>query len=76
MKTIMKSIYLYEVQIAQTKLDSRGIQSFLKNEFVNNVAVMPVAENYMLVVDEKDFDRALEILQEKEDFSDSSSDSE
>ncbi len=76
MKTIMKSIYLYEVQIAQTKLESRGIQSFLKNEFVNNVAVMPVAENYMLVVDEKDFDRALEILQEKEDFSDSSSDSE
>lgn len=70
MKILLKSIYLYEVQIAQTKLESRGIQSFLKNEFVNNVAVMPVAENYILVVDEADYDKAVEILQEKEDLSD------
>ena len=34
----------------------------------NNVAVMPVAENYILVVDEKDYSEALEILQEKEDL--------
>lgn len=68
MKILLKTIYLYEVQIAQTKLESRGIASYIKNEFVNNVAVMPVAENYILVVDEKDFDNALEILQEKEDI--------
>lgn len=68
MQTLLKTIYLYEVQIAQTKLESRGIHSYIKNEFVNNVAVMPVAENYILVVDEKDYGEALEILQEKEDL--------
>ena len=34
---------------------------------MNNVAVMPVAENYILVVDEKNHDEAIAILQEKED---------
>lgn len=68
MKPILKSIYLFEVQIAQTKLESRGIPSYIKNEFVNNVAVMPVAENYILVVNEKDVEKALVILQETEDI--------
>lgn len=68
MQILLKTIYLYEVQIAQTKLESRGIQSYIKNEFVNNVAVMPVAENYILLVDEQDYDEAMKILQEKEDL--------
>ncbi len=70
MQILLKTIYLYEVQIAQTKLDSRGIASYIKNEFVNNVAVMPVAENYILVVDEQHYEEALQILQEKEDWDD------
>lgn len=68
MQILLKTIYLYEVQIAQTKLESRGIPSYIKNEFVNNVAVMPVAENYILMVDVKHYDEALQILQEKEDI--------
>lgn len=67
MKTLLKTLHLYQVQIAQTKLESRGIASYIKNEFVNNVAVMPVAENYLLVVDEADYDQALEILSEVEE---------
>ena len=68
MEILIKTLYLYEVQIAQTKLASRGIASYIKNEYVNNVAVMPVAENYILLVDENDYDLALQILQEKDEI--------
>ncbi len=74
MKTLLKSIYLYEVQIAQTKLESRNIPSYIKNEFVNNVAVMPVAENYILVTDEQFYDDALVILNELDNMADEESD--
>ncbi|MCC2589801.1 DUF2007 domain-containing protein [Chryseobacterium sp. MFBS3-17] len=67
MKILLKTFYLYEVQIAQTKLESRGIPSYIRNEFVNHVAVMPVAENYMLMVNEADFESAAEILREVND---------
>lgn len=68
MQILLKTLYLYEVQIAQTKLESRGIPSYIRNEFVNNVAVMPVAENYILVVNELDYEKALAILQEAEEY--------
>ncbi|MDO5615700.1 MAG: DUF2007 domain-containing protein [Cruoricaptor ignavus] len=70
MKILLKTLFLYEVQIAQTRLEAKGIPTFIKNEFVNNVAVMPVAENYILVVDEKYYDEALEILSEDEELED------
>ncbi|GEM_PF-2263073 len=68
MQILLKTLYLYEVQIAQTKLESRGIPSYIRNEFVNNVAVMPVAENYILAVNELDYEKALSILQEAEEY--------
>ena len=66
MQTLLKTYHLYEVQIAQTKLESRGIPSYIKNEFVNNVAVMPITENYILMVHEKDYEESLAILNEIE----------
>ncbi len=64
MKTVYRTFMLHQVQIAQGLLEAHGIISYVHNEYVNNVAVMPVAENYLLKVGERDFARALEILQQ------------
>ncbi|GEM_PF-3577475 len=50
---IFESYYLYEVEIMKTKLASRGIESYIKNEFINNVALMPVNQFYILYVKSK-----------------------
>ncbi|MDY3363299.1 DUF2007 domain-containing protein [Riemerella anatipestifer] len=62
MVKIFESGFLYEVEIMKSKLLSEGIESYIKNEYVNNVAVMPVNQNYILVVDESLADQAKEIL--------------
>lgn len=61
---VFQSSYLYEIELARTKLASRDIPSYIKNEFVNNIAVFPIAQNYQLVVNERDVENALQILQE------------
>ncbi|MCJ8497738.1 DUF2007 domain-containing protein [Chryseobacterium salipaludis] len=66
--TILQSSYLYEIELARTKLAAHEIPSYIKNEYVNNVAVFPMSQNYFLIVNEKDFDRAQVILEEHEDL--------
>lgn len=66
MKTIAQSTILFELEILKAKLESEGIQSFIKNEFVNNVVVMPINQDYFLLVNEADYERALTILNESE----------
>ena len=61
---VFQSSYLYEIELAKTKLASRDIPSYIKNEYVNNIAVFPISQNYFLLVNERDFEVALEILQE------------
>ena len=61
---IFQSSYLYELELAKSKLASREIPSYIKNEFVNNVAVFPISQNYYLLVSERDFDEAQKILEE------------
>lgn len=61
---VFQSSYLYEIELAKTKLASRDIPSYIKNEYVNNIAVFPISQNYFLLVNERDFDVAVEILQE------------
>ena len=65
---LLQSSYLYEVELAKSKLASRDIPSYVRNEFVNNVAVFPISQNYVLVVNERDYDDALQILQEIEEL--------
>lgn len=65
---IFQSSYLYEIEIAKTKLESREIPSYIKNEYVNNIAVFPISQNYYLLINKRDFQRAEKVLQEKEDF--------
>ncbi|QDP84115.1 DUF2007 domain-containing protein [Chryseobacterium sp. SNU WT5] len=66
---IFQSSYLYEIEVAKTKLASREIPSYVKNEYVNNIAVFPMSQNYYLLVSERDFDAAEKILQENDDIS-------
>ncbi len=68
---IIQSSYLYEIELAKSKLASREIPSYIKNEYVNNIAVFPISQNYFLLVSERDFEEAEKILQETEDIEDS-----
>jgi hypothetical protein len=65
---IFQSSYLYEIELAKTKLASREIPSYIKNEFVNNIAVFPISQNYYLMVSERDFETAEKILQENNEI--------
>lgn len=61
---VFESYYLYEVEIIHSKLASRGIESYVKNNFTNNVTLMPVNQFYILYVNDKDAEAALAIIQE------------
>ncbi len=61
---IFQSSYLYEIELAKSKLASHEIPSYIKNEYVNNVAVFPISQNYFLLVSERDLEEAEKILQE------------
>ena len=65
---ILQSSYLYEIELAKSKLASREIPSYIKNEFVNNIAVFPISQNYFLMVNERDFETAEKILQENDEL--------
>ncbi|WP_304342715.1 DUF2007 domain-containing protein [Chryseobacterium koreense] len=68
---LLQSSYLYEIEIAKSKLASRDIPSYVKNEFVNNVAVFPMSQNYVLVVSENDLEEAKKILEEDDTLDES-----
>lgn len=68
---VFQSSYLYEIELAKTKLASRNIPSYIKNEYVNNIAVFPISQNYYLMVSERDLADAKFILQENDDISES-----
>lgn len=74
--SIFQSSYLYEIELAKTKLASRDIPSYIKNEFVNNIAVFPISQNYYLQVSERDFEAAEKVLQENDDIFDDESELE
>jgi len=67
---IFQSSYLYEIELAKTKLSSRDIPSHIKNEYVNNVAVFPISQNYYLLVNQHDVEIAQQILQENNEITD------
>ena len=68
--SIIQSSYLYEIELAKSKLASREIPSYIKNEYVNNVAVFPIAQNYYLMVSVRDFENAQNILEEDDSLDD------
>ena len=68
--SLIQSSCLYEIELAKSKLASREIPSYIKNEYVNNVAVFPIAQNYYLMVSERDFENAQNILEEDDSLDD------
>lgn len=66
---VFQSSYLYEIELAKTKLASRDIPSYIKNEYVNNIAVYPISQNYYLLVNSLDFEAAEIVLKENDELS-------
>ncbi|WP_221414010.1 putative signal transducing protein, partial [Elizabethkingia miricola] len=64
---IYQSNILFQVEIVKGKLAANGIESFVKNEFVNNLSVMPINQDYILYVAEEDAAEAERIINETRD---------
>lgn len=64
---IYQSNILFQVEIVKGKLAANGIESFVKNEFVNNLSVMPINQDYILYVAEEDAAEADRIINETGD---------
>ena len=62
------SIDSQAIEILKAKLASEGINSYLKNEYVNNVVVMPINQDYFLLVSDEDFEKAKEIINNQQDI--------
>ncbi|MCL1664948.1 DUF2007 domain-containing protein [Elizabethkingia ursingii] len=50
------------------KLAANGIESYVKNEFVNNLSVMPVNQDYILYVAQENAVEAERIISETDDI--------
>lgn len=61
---VFESYQLLSVEIAKSKLASEGIESYIKNEFVNNVAIATISQGYQLLVDTQLAEKAIKILNE------------
>lgn len=64
---IFQSSMLFQVEIIKAKLAANGIDSYIKNEYVNNIAVMPINQDYILIVDIEDSEAALAIIEDVQD---------
>lgn len=61
---VFESYHLFEVEIIKAKLNSRGIESFVKNDFTNNITLMPINQFYILYVKAEDVEKAYKIIEE------------
>ncbi|HCD9234598.1 TPA: DUF2007 domain-containing protein [Elizabethkingia anophelis] len=64
---VYQSNILFQVEIVKGKLAANGIESFVKNEFVNNFSVMPINQDYILYVAEENAAEAERIINETRD---------
>jgi|GEM_PF-1664576 len=67
---IYQSSILFQVEIMKAKLATNGIDSYIKNEYVNNIVVMPINQDYILIVAKEDAEAAIEIINEVVDSED------
>ncbi|WP_407533169.1 putative signal transducing protein [Elizabethkingia anophelis] len=64
---VYQSNILFQVEIVKGKLAANGIESLVKNEFVNNFSVMPINQDYILYVAEENAAEAERIINETGD---------
>ncbi|QCX52570.1 putative signal transducing protein [Elizabethkingia sp. JS20170427COW] len=68
---VYQSSILFQVEMMKGKLEAYGIDSYIKNEFVNNLAVMPINQAYFLMVSKEEAEEAEQIIEEIEELSES-----
>ncbi len=61
--TILNTSILHDIQIAQSKLASEGIDSYFFDENLNSIIGTSMVEGYRLEVAENDAEKAAKILQ-------------
>lgn len=61
--TILNSQFLHEVQIAQTKLELEGIQSFIADENITSTIGTAFVEGYKLQIDSSNVEKATIIIE-------------
>jgi len=62
LKTVYVSTFIHEIHLARTKLESKGIRSFVVDEHLNSIIGTALIEGYKLNVATDDFERARTIL--------------
>ena len=60
--TILNSQYIHEVQIAQSKLELEGIQSFIVDENITSTIGTAFVEGYKLQVSSTDVEKSKPII--------------
>lgn len=60
--TILNAQFLHEVQIAQSKLDLEGIQSFIVDENITSTIGTAFVEGYKLQVSSTDVEKSKPII--------------
>ena len=59
---VFRSFLIHEVYIARSRLESKGITSFLNDEHLNYTIGTAFVEEYKLLVDVSDYDAARSYL--------------
>ena len=62
LKTVLVSTFLHEIYLAQSKLASQGIESFIADEHLNSIIGTAFIEGHKLKVEAADFEQARTIL--------------
>ena len=62
LKIVARSTFIHEIHIAKTKLENEGIKSYLIDENLTYTIGTAFIEEYKLMVNEEDFDKARTIL--------------
>jgi len=61
-KTVFRSTFIHEIHIAKTTLENEGVKSFVIDEHLSYSIGTAFIEEYKLMINEQDFDKALTIL--------------
>ena len=62
LKIVTKSTFIHEIHIAKAQLENQGIKSYVVDEHLSYTIGTAFIEEYKLMVNEEDYDKALTIL--------------
>jgi len=61
-KVVLSSTFIHQINLATSKLESKGIKSYIVDEHITCSIVTAFIEDYKLVVNDTDFHEAHTIL--------------